>query len=185
MAARVTARASYEELCALPENMVGEIVFGTLHAHPRPRPMHARVSSRLGVRIGGRFDHDGPDGWVILDEPELHLGPHVVVPDLAGWRRERMPEIPIDDAFLDVAPDWCCEVLSPRTEALDRGEKKRIYETFMVGHLWLVDVENRTIEVHELDGSEYRLARTAHGSDAQGLPPFEGLELTLGELWAR
>lgn len=185
MALRASALATYDDLAALPEHVVGEIVFGMLHTHPRPRPMHARVSSRLGVRLGGRFDHDGPGGWVLLDEPELHLGPHVVVPDLAGWRRERLPEIPVDEPYFELPPDWCCEVLSKGTEALDRGEKRRIYETFMVGHLWLVDAEAQTVEVHVLEGSEYRLAHTARGTDAHGLPPFEGFLLTLGDLWAR
>ena len=185
MAQRVPALATYADLFALPDHVVGEIVFGMLHTHPRPRPMHARVASRLGVRIGGPFDHDGPGGWVILDEPELHLGPHIVVPDLAGWRRERMPEIPIDKAYFEVPPDWCCEVLSKGTEALDRGEKKRIYETFMVEHLRLVDVEEQTVEVHVLHGSEYRLTRTVRGPKAHMLPPFEGFALTLGDLWAR
>lgn len=185
MAQRASALATYDDLAALPEHVVGEIVFGMLHTHPRPRPMHARVSSRLGVRLGGCFDHDGPGGWVLLDEPELHLGPHVVVPDLAGWRRERLPEIPIDAPYFDLPPDWCCEVLSKGTEALDRGEKKRIYETFMVEHLWLVDVEAQAVEVHALQGSEYRLAQTARGKDAHALPPFEGFLLALGDLWAR
>ncbi len=185
MAQRASNPATYEDLRALPEHVVGEIVFGVLHAHPRPQPMHARACSRLGVRIGGKFDHDGPGGWVPLDEPELHLGPHVVVPDLAGWRRERMPEIPIDEAYFETPPDWCCEVLSKGTESLDRGDKTRIYEAFMVGHLWLVDVDQEAIEVHCLEGSRYRLTETVRGRDARELPPFEGFVLALGDLWAR
>ena len=184
-AQRLPAHATYADLLALPQHVVGEIVFGMLHSRPRPRPMHARVASRLGVRIGGPFDHDGPGGWVLLDEPELHLGPHVVVPDLSGWRRERMPEIPIDKAYFEVPPDWCCEVLSKGTEALDRGDKKRIYEAFMVEHLWLVDVEQQTVEIHVLHGSAYRLTQTVRGGGAYVLPPFEGLVLALGDLWAR
>ncbi len=130
------------------------------------------------------FDHDEPSGWVVLAEPELHLGPHVLVPNRVAWRRERMPTIP-DEAFVTTAPDWCCEVLSKSTEALDRGEKKRIYETFMVSHYWLVDVEEKTIEVHVLHGSEYRLTQTVRGDEAYRLPPFESYALPLRDLWAR
>lgn len=184
MAQRALPHASYADLEALPENVVGEIVFGMLHASPRPRPMHARVASRLGMRLG-RFDNDDADGWVILDEPELHLGPHVVVPDLAGWRRTRMPEIPIDKAYFELAPNWVCEVLSAGSEPLDRGEKLRIYETFMVEHLWFADPERRTIEVRTLQGSEYRLTSMLHGDDAHAIPPFDSLPIALADLWAR
>jgi hypothetical protein len=88
--------ATYADLEALPANMVGEILYGVLHAHPRPAPGHARASSRLGAELDGPFDRGrgGPGGWIILDEPELHLGPHVVVPDIAGWRRERLTPFP-------------------------------------------------------------------------------------------
>lgn len=176
--------ATYADLEALPENLVGEIVFGVLHSHPRPRPIHARVASRLGMRIGGSFDSDEPDGWVILDEPELHLGPHVVVPDLAGWRRERLPEIPTT-AYFELPPDWACEVLSPATAKLDRGDKRRIYETFMVRHYWLVDPDAKTVEVQVLDGSTYRLLEIFQGDGAISAPPFDAVPLELRALWAR
>ena len=106
--------ATYEELCALPANMVGQIVFGTLHAHPRPAPKHTRAATTLTEELGPPFNRSrgGPGGWLILGGPELHLGSHVVVPGLAGWRRERMPEMPVDKAYFSMAPDWVCEVLS-------------------------------------------------------------------------
>lgn len=177
--------ATYADIEALPENVVGEIVFGVLHTHARPRPMHARVASRLGVKVGANFDSDEPGGWVILDEPELHLGPHVIVPDLAGWRRERMPQIPVDKAYFDLAPDWACEVLSPGTSKLDRGDKRRIYEIFMVGFFWLIDPDAKTLEVQVLDGSNYRLHEIYEGDGAVRAPPFEAAPLELGSLWAR
>ncbi|MDR2154115.1 MAG: Uma2 family endonuclease, partial [Burkholderiaceae bacterium] len=113
--------ATYEDLCALPPNRVGEIVRGVLYSHPRPASRHARSSSVLGGKLYPRFDEGdgGPGGWWILDEPELHLGDDVLVPDLGGWRRERMPVFP-DVAWFDLAPDWICEVLSPSTARLDR-----------------------------------------------------------------
>ena len=179
--------ASYEQLCALPANMVGEIVFGVLHAHPRPAPKHARATSTLGEELGPPFNRGrgGPGGWIILDEPELHLGPHVIVPDLAGWRRERMPEMPVDEAFFSLAPDWACEVLSPRTASLDRGDKRKVYGEFDVKDLWYVDPEAQTLEVFALDPNGYRVVDVFSGEAMVRAVPFDAIELELGALWAR
>ena len=107
-------RATYDDLLAVPDTLVAEILDGNLVTHPRPAAPHARTASRLGMDLGSPFDRGrgGPGGWIILYEPELHLHADVVVPDLAGWRRERMPEMPVGPAF-ELAPDWACEVLSP------------------------------------------------------------------------
>ena len=108
-------RATYRDVLEAPPHMVAEIVSGTLHTHPRPAPRHARASSALGAKIGDPFDYGGgPGGWWILDEPELHLADDILVPDIAGWRRERMPDFP-DTAFFTLAPDWVCEGRSPGT----------------------------------------------------------------------
>jgi Uma2 family endonuclease len=141
-------RATYQDVLDAPENKVAEILDGELFLSPRPAPRHAVASSRLGFLIGGPFDQTGggPGGWWILDEPELHLGEHVVVPDLAGWRRERMPAIP-EEAFFSLAPDWVCEVLSPSTARIDRGRKLRIYAAAGVAHAWFVNPLERTLEV--------------------------------------
>lgn len=178
--------ATYQELCELPDNVVGEIIFGVLHASPRPAPKHARASSTLGVELGSPFDRgkDGPGGWMILDEPELHLAGHVLVPDLAGWRRERMPELPTDKAYFDLSPDWICEVLSPSTAALDRGEKRQIYGEQGVSHLWLVDPEVKTLENFGLDGPTYRLLHVFSGNALIRGVPFDAIEIELGALWA-
>ena len=146
-----------------PTNMVAELIHGALHLHPRPALPHARTSSVLGIELGGPFDRGrgGPGGWVILDEPELHLGPDVVVPDLAGWRRERMPSLP-KGAWTELAPDWVCEVLSPGTRRLDLTDKRDIYGAAGVGHLWLVDPEGRTLEAFALrDGAWVLIAALA------------------------
>ncbi|MCL4810469.1 MAG: Uma2 family endonuclease, partial [Thermoanaerobaculia bacterium] len=113
--------APYEDLVALPEDVLGQIVDGELHATPRPAIDHQRASSILGVRLGDPFDVGGgdPGGWWIVDEPEIHLGRDVLVPDLAGWRRERLPALP-REAFFTLAPDWVCAVPSPSTARLDR-----------------------------------------------------------------
>jgi Uma2 family endonuclease len=120
--------ATYDDLIEVPDHLVAEIIDGELHTTPRPAPRYADASSGLGGALRGPFDRGrgGPGGWRILDEPELHLGPDVLVPDLAGWRRERLPALP-DEAYFTLAPDWVCEVLSPSTMALDRTRKLAVY----------------------------------------------------------
>lgn len=120
--------ATYDDLTKVSDLMVAEIVDGELHASPRPGPVHTMAGSVMGSRLLPPFQEarGGPGGWWILDEPELHLGSDVLVPDLAGWRRARMPHLP-KTAFLPLAPDWICEVLSPSTASLDRAKKLTIY----------------------------------------------------------
>jgi Uma2 family endonuclease len=124
----------------------------------------------------------GPGGWYIIDEPELHLGENVLIPDLAGWRRERPPELPRKGA-VTVVPDWVCEVLSPSTEAFDRAVKVSLYAQVGVKHVWLVDPEARTLEVLRLEGARYTLLATYRGSVHVRAEPFEALELQLALLW--
>jgi Uma2 family endonuclease len=186
VARRTPAPATYADIEALPPNMVGEIVQGVLYANPRPASPHARASSRLGGTLDGPFDRGrgGPGGWVILDEPELHLDDDVLVPDLAGWRRERMPAMP-ETAFFTLAPDWACEVLSPSTTKLDRTAKLPVYARERVGHVWLIDPLAKTLEIYRLDGDTYRLVGT-HAEDASvRAEPFDAIEIELGALWER
>ena len=119
-------RATYQDVLDAPPNKVAEVIDGKLSILPRPRTPHAMVISRLGMRIGSRFDidHSGPGGWWIVDEPELHLGEDILVPDLGGWRRERMPECP-NAAYFTRVSDWTCEVLSRSTRKLDLGVKQQ------------------------------------------------------------
>ena len=178
--------ASYADLQLLPPNAVGEIIAGTLYASPRPASPHAAASSALGEELGPPFKRGRgvPGGWIILDEPELHLRDDVLVPDLAGWRRERMPEMPVAPAFV-MAPDWACEVLSPSTAVIDRSEKMPVYARERVGHVWLVDPVLRTLELFRLDGEGYRVVATWHDDARVRAEPFDALELELGVLWAR
>jgi Uma2 family endonuclease len=181
-------RATYADLKSVPENRVAEILFGVLYTGPRPAIPHALAASVLGDELGPPFHRGrgGPGGWVILDEPELHLGsePDIIVPDLAAWRRARMPEIPAT-AFLTLAPDWVCEVISPSTEPIDRGEKLTIYARERVAHAWLVNPLVQTLEVYRLDGEGWRLVRTWHGDAKVRAEPFDAIELELAALWAR
>jgi Uma2 family endonuclease len=173
-----------------PENMVAEVLDGELFTMPRPRPQHARGAGRLLRALAPFDDDDGvPGGWVILIEPELHLGPRpdIVDPDLAGWRRERFPEGAFDErapGYLTVPPDWVCEVLSDRTEAIDRGRKMRIYRREGVPHLWLLDPRISTLEVWRLDDRRWREVDTWEGNLPVHAEPFDAVELDLGRVWA-
>ena len=170
----------------VPDHLVAEILDGQLYTTPRPALPHALTTSRLGSDLGGAFDRGrgGPGGWWILDEPELHLGQDIVVPDLAAWRRDRLPEVP-RAPHLTLAPDWACEVLSASTESLDRGKKLRIYAREGVGHLWLINPDTETVEVFRRDEARWLLLDTYVGDMAARLEPFDAIELELWRLWGR
>ena len=164
--------------------MVAEIVGGRLSLHPRPESPHARAASVLGSKIGGPFDFDddGPGGWWVIDEPELHLGPDILVPDLAGWRRETMPVYP-EAAYFDIAPSWVCEVLSPSTRGRDLFEKRPVYAERGVGHLWLVDPAARTLELFALGPDGYVVSGGGEGDEVIRAAPYEAVPLDLARLW--
>ena len=176
--------ATYADLEKLPPEVVGQIIDGELIVSPRPAISHAQVSSLLGAELIGPFGRGrgGPGGWWILDEPELHFGPQVLVPDLAGWRKERLPALP-DTAFMTLAPDWVCEVLSPSTASVDRVRKLHIYAREQVRHVWLIDPVERSLEVFRLDPPGWRLAGSYEGKDRARAEPFDLLALELGDLW--
>lgn len=184
MARRLKIGARYEDLVAVPENLVAEMFDGELYASPRPALPHAHAASVLGMELGGPFQlgRNGPGGWWLLDEPELHFGRDVLVPDLAGWRRERLPAVP-RDAFLTLAPDWVCEVLSSSTEAIDRGKKLRIYARERVAHVWLVNPAVQTLEVLSLASERWTLVATYEGDVRVQVQPFDAVEVELGALW--
>jgi Uma2 family endonuclease len=178
--------AEYRDLFDLPDAMIGEILHGQLIAQPRPAPRHARASAVIGDELGPPYDlgrGGGPGGWWILDEPELHLGRHILVPDLAGWRRERMPFFP-DTAYFDLAPDWACEVLSPGTARVDRVIKMPIYAEQAVQWLWLVEPDLRTLEVFRLCEGHWMLEGAWQENDTVRAPPFDAIAIPLGGLWA-
>ncbi len=193
---------------ALPATKVGQIVDGELYVQPRPRAAHARATAKLGARLDQRFDGGSPPGgWILLDEPELHLGARpfataseiagsgvardggppltgdILVPDLAGWRRERLPEMPASGYFA-VAPDWICEVLSPSTARLDRGKKLSAYGREGVPFVWLIDPDAQTLEVLTRgEDGRYTIAAVHSGDDVAFAVPFEVFGLELRALW--
>lgn len=176
--------ATYQDLLDAPENMVAELIDGDLYTWPRPAGPHADMSSVLGMLIGFpyRLGRGGPGGWWIVDEPELHLGEQVVVPDLAGWRRERMPRIPKDHRFV-ISPDWVCEVTSPSTVRVDRGKKMDIYAEHDVAWLWIIDPIARLFEVFTLEGKRWSRVHTYSGNDVVRADPFPEAEIDLASIW--
>ncbi|MDC0707808.1 Uma2 family endonuclease [Stigmatella sp. ncwal1] len=184
MSPKPAPEATYEQLIALPENTVGQIIAGELIASPRPASDHATASSALGGELYGPFQRGrgGPGGWWIVDEPELHLGKDVLVPDLAGWRRARLPTIPRVPYF-SLVPDWVCEVLSPSTAGLDRVRKKHVYAREGVEFVWLVDPIGRTLEVFQLRDGRWLELGAWSGEESIRAPPFDAISLELGALW--
>jgi Uma2 family endonuclease len=177
--------ATYDDLMKVPDIQVAEIVDGELHVSPRPAPRHAVAGSSLGSLIGGPYGlgRGGPGGWWILDEPELHVGRDVLVPDLAGWRRTRMPHMP-ETAYFPLAPDWVCEVLSPSTASLDRAKKLAIYAREGVAHAWIVDPLAGTLEVLRLENGRWTILATHFGTEVVRAEPFADIGLELAALWA-
>ncbi len=179
-------KATYEDLLAVPDHLVAEIIDGELTTSPRPASPHALASSILTGELSGPFHRGkgGPGGWIILVEPELHLHGDILVPDLAGWRRERMPVMPEAAAF-ELAPDWVCEVLSPSTSRLDRFAKRPIYAREKVRHLWFVDPGERLLEIFRLEDHGYVVAGAFTDDARIRAEPFDAIELELGALWER
>jgi len=172
--------ATYEDLLALPEHVVGEIIGGELIVSPRPAPRHAVATSVLGGELGPPYHsgRGGPGGWWILFEPELHLGEDVLVPDLAGWRRERLPVIP-DTAYFTLAADWICEVLSPGTARLDRQQKLAVYAREGIAHAWLLDPIERTLEVLRLDRTQWVIVSVHAEAEEVHAEPLEATAVAL------
>ncbi|MEL6185983.1 MAG: Uma2 family endonuclease [Myxococcota bacterium] len=179
------AGATYQDVLDAPEHMVAELIDGDLYLQPRPAKPHAEAASVLGMLLGPpfRLGRGGPGGWWLQDEPELHIERDVLVPDLAGWRREAMPEIDVSQAFYSEIPQWVCEVLSPSTMGKDRVRKLPKYGAAGVEHAWLIEPLAQTLEVFRLDGGTWSLVFTHEGPGAVRAEPFDAVEVDLGELW--
>jgi Uma2 family endonuclease len=175
--------ATWEDLEDVSDEYVGEIFDGEMILRPRPGVPHARASSRLGAIILGPFDFGagGPGGWVILDEPRIKFGANTLVPDIAGWHKERFEE-PARGP-ITVIPDWVCEILSPGTEGNDRGRKMKIYARDGVSHMWLMSPGDRALEVFRLRDGEWLLVNVHEGTARVRAEPFDAIELDLGLVW--
>jgi Uma2 family endonuclease len=175
----------YDQLLELPEILIGEIIDGQLHTHPRPGGKHILISSNVGSELHGPFQKgkNGPGGWWILQEPEVHLSldNEVAVPDLAGWRKERLPEIPESHKFT-VIPYWICEIFSPATETFDRQVKMPLYARYAIRFLWLIHPINKTLEAFHLVDTEYSLQGVYKSGDKLSIMPFQDIELKVSDL---
>jgi Uma2 family endonuclease len=178
--------ATYDDVRDASDLVVAELIEGDLYTSPRPAIPHARTASALGQDLrsfdGPPGDADDPGGWWIIYEPELHSGTDVLVPDLAGWRRERLPSLPDAPAFT-LAPDWACEILSPTTATLDRTRKMPLYARNGVPHLWLIDPSARTLEVYRLEGERWMVASSHGGSTSVSAEPFAAIEIDMRRWW--
>jgi Uma2 family endonuclease len=175
--------AKYADLYTIPDTWVGEIIHGDLYAFPRPRTMHSRALTRLMQALLRYDDDDSADGWIILYDVEIWFGKNLLVPDVCGWRRSKLPELP-DVATMKLAPDWVCEGLSPSTFRLDKGPKREIYAKGGVGHLWFADPGLHSIDVFALERKSYKFVRSAGGDDKIALAPFPHA-IDLAKLWKR
>ncbi len=186
MSAVVQVPSFYEHLLALPANVTGEIIAGVLHTQPRPSARHALAASAVEGELYNPYHkgHGGPGGWWILVEPEVHFirDTEVLVPDLAGWRRERMPVLPQDHRF-EVVPDWVCEVLSPSTQRTDRISKMKVYAQYGVAYLWLIDPLARILEAYALDNGRWTVTGLFQDQDEVSVAPFDAAVIALGDLW--
>ncbi|MBA3393670.1 MAG: Uma2 family endonuclease [Deltaproteobacteria bacterium] len=178
--------ATYQDVLDAPPYTVAEIIAGELHVSPRPGTPHAVIASALGGELYSPFGagRGGPGGWTILDEPELHFRDEVVVPDLAGWREERLPIVP-DEPFLTLSPDWICEVLSRSTETRDRLEKMPLYASVGIRHAWLVQAKSRSIEAFRLHDGMWLAIGVYRDAGKARIEPFDAIELDLARLWAK
>lgn len=176
--------ATYQDVLNAPAHLVAEIIDGDLLLHPRPSTVHADAATGIVSVLAPlrRRGGDSPGGWQVLFGPELHLFDEILVPDVAAWRRERLPRIP-QAAFLTLAPDWVCEILSPATARLDRSKKMRSYARNRVEYLWLVDPGVQLLEVFRLGGEFWQQVAVATGSERVRMPPFEEIELELAQWW--
>lgn len=182
--APIKQRATYQDVLDAPPNMVAELIGGDLHLQPRPAIPHAWTGSMLGGELSGPYNRGkgGPGGWWILDEPECHLSENVLVPDLAGWRRERLPTLP-RDAYFTLAPDWVCEILSPSTRSRDLVQKRTLYAEAEVKHLWFIDPDARTLEAFALEDGRWVLIAALEGQADVSVLPFDAITFELGTLW--
>jgi Uma2 family endonuclease len=186
MAETAQKRATYEDLLKIPENLTGEIINGELIATPRPSRRHVHAASALGIKVAPSYQFEeggGPGGWIIYYEPEVHFSTEVIiVPDLAGWRKERLTT-PAEEHRFIICPDWICEIHSPHTAQRDRIIKMRLFAQYQVPHVWLVDPALKTLEVFRLESGKWFRLDAFSENDKVRAEPFPEIEIDLSVLW--
>jgi Uma2 family endonuclease len=177
-------KVTYQDVLDAPPHLIAEILEGELVLSPRPAAPHTCVNAALTLLLGERFHRGGkPGGWRILVEPELHLADDTVVPDICGWRLERMPYVQESATYFTLPPDWVCETASPWTERDDRTRKKRIYLRAGVEYLWFLHPINRTLEVLKRQRRTWVCIGDYTEDEKVRAKPFDDVELDLAELW--
>jgi Uma2 family endonuclease len=180
-----TSPPTLADLDALPPGIIGEIIEGVLYTMTKPRARHQRTGLEIGSGLLGPFDHGrgGPGGWWIVTEPGIELpSTPEISPDVAGWRRERMADLPVDEP-IRVVPDWVCEILSPTTRRHDMLRKLPYYAKIGVPFMWLVDIEARVLTVHRLDGDTWRVIGTYSDETEARIEPFDAVPLSIADWW--
>ena len=181
-----TSRPTLADLDALPPGIVGEIIEGVLYTMTKPRARHQRTGTGIGGDLRGPFDlgRGGPGGWWIITEPGLELPNDTkeISPDVAGWRRERMPELPVDEP-IRVVPDWVCEILSKTTRRHDQLVKLPYYAKVGVAYAWVVDLEARVLTAHRLEAGAWRAIATHSEETEVRIEPFDAVPLNLADWW--
>ena len=177
--------ATYADVLAAPEDKTAEVINGVLHLSPRPGWAHGAAASAIGEELGPPFKRGrgGPGGWIIVKRIELHLDSQILVPDLVGWRRERLPALP-NEPYVTIVPDWVCEIVSPRSARRVRIEKRPLYARLGVSYIWIVDPANRLLEVSQLVGGRWSDVGAYVDNDRPRAVPFDAIEFELGNLWA-
>ena len=177
--------ATRDDLDALPAHIKGEILNGVLYTMPRPRPWHQLIGGTVYSGLAAPYGRGvgGPGGWWILPEPGIELlGSEEFAPDVAAWRKERMPELPIDET-ISLVPDWLCEVHSPSTRKYDRTKKRDFYAHIGVPHLWLLDPLNQELTALQLVDGRWSELGVYIGDERVRVEPFPLVEFNLVELW--
>jgi Uma2 family endonuclease len=184
MSVTALKEACYEDLYSVPDNMIGEIIDSELFAMPRPSFRHSNIATVISGEIWNPFQRGkgGPGGWIILYEPEICFGKNILVPDLAGWKKERLPKPP-EKNYTTIPPDWVCEVLSPSTVRIDRIKKMRIYAKGGVSYSWLIDPAAKTLEIFRLESGRWILLGVHGENDIVRAEPFHEIEIALENLW--
>ncbi len=186
MAASPLHPATAADLARLPPDMRAEIINGEIVQKANPSAEHADAQGGALAHLRGQYHHrsggDKPGGWWILPEVEIELAPHEVYrPDIAGWRRDCMPERP--GMPVKSRPNWICEVLSPSDASNDLVKKLRVYHQSHVAHYWIIDPQNETLTVLRWTPEGYLAALTAGRTDRVRAEPFETVELPVGVLF--
>jgi len=176
--------ATYADIEAAPEHLVAEIIDGELLTRPRPSLRHGTAAAALANELMSPFQKGlgGPGGWVFVVEPELKIGSHIVVPDIVGWRGERLTGYP-DTNYVEIPPDWLCEVLSVSTEKRDRTVKMRVYAEAGIPHMWLLDPRQQILEAFELREGLWTRLGAWNSADQVSAAPFDAITISLADLW--